>query len=190
MKSSFRKLGLGAVLIAGAVSLALFAGSVSAGTSASTLSVTATVQNQCVVTTGVLTLANSGGVIQPAIQVDGTGSAVISAKCTKGTTIGFIQLDKGANPTGTTTFVRHLKNGANTMAYLLCSDSAVTCATPWGDTAANTDGLGNYFSPSSGNVAASNGTPLTFTVYGQLPFENQDVPAGTYTDTVNVTVNY
>ena len=190
MKRSMKKLGLGTGIIAAAVAMALAMDSASAGTSASTLSVTATVQNQCVVTTGTMTLANSAGVIQPAIQVDGVGSAVISAKCTKGTTIGFIQLDKGANPTGTTTFVRHLKNGANTMAYLLCSDSAATCATPWGDTASNTDGLGNYFSPTTGNVSASNVTPLTFTVYGQLPFENQDVPSGTYTDTVNVTVNY
>lgn len=190
MKSSSKRLSLGAGIVAVAVVMASAMGNASAATTASTLSVTATVQNQCVVTTGTMTLANSGGVIQPAIHVEGVGSAVISAKCTKGTTIGFIQLDKGANPVGTTSFVRHLKNGAYTMAYQLCSDSGTTCATPWGDTSGNTDGLGNYFSPTTGNVSASNATPLTFTVYGVLPISSQDVPAGTYTDTVNVTVNY
>jgi spore coat protein U-like protein len=106
-------------------------------------------------------------------QVDQTGN--IAVVCTYGTsyTIG---LDAGAG-TGATTSVRKLSGSlGGTLNYALYSDSART--NNWGST------IGT-------DTQAGTGSGLTqnLTVYGRIA-GSQTPLAGTYTDTVTVTLTY
>jgi len=104
------------------------------------------------------------------------GAVVVSVRCTRGATVT-IGIDTGANaanaPVGST---RAMKLGTNYLGYDFYQDS--TYATLWTNTG---PGLYSFVSPSN--------APNPVTVYGKVP-GGQDVPAGTYQDTVQVTVNY
>ena len=105
-------------------------------------------------------------------MLDGTGTVTIA--CTKGatTTIG---LGLGGNASGST---RRLTDGSgNYLTYEAYQDSSH--ATVWG-----TSGAGLLTPAAAPSKAARN-----FTVYGRIA-GNQDVPAGSYTDTVTATVNF
>jgi spore coat protein U-like protein len=71
-----------------------------------------------------------------------------------------------------------MANGANLLNYAVYTDSARS--TVWGDggagATATIDGTGS-------------GTAQSTTIYGRIP-AGQTVPAGSYSDTVNVTVTY
>ena len=98
----------------------------------------------------------------------------MSIACTKGatTTIG---LDLGSNASGST---RRLTDGSsNYLTYELYQDSGRS--TVWGNSGAG------LFTP----VAAPSKASRAFTAYGRVAGA-QDVPAGTYTDTVTATVNF
>lgn len=161
--------------------VALFSASANAGTAGGTLSVSATVNTNCTVNSPTLAFT----AINPTANVASTGSAILSVKCTKGTTLVDIKLGPGSHQIASG--LRQVNNSTNNMAYALCTDNAVPCATPWGDSA--TTGIGNDLSTGFSAFASVN-TPETFTVFGYILAAAEDVPAATYTDSVAVTVDF
>jgi spore coat protein U-like protein len=86
-----------------------------------------------------------------------------------------IGLDAGAG-TGATVGSRKMTSGINLLNYTLYQETGRT--TVWGNTV-STDTV---------NATASI-LPAIHTVYGRV-LSGQNVPAGAYTDTINVTVTY
>lgn len=122
---------------------------------------------------------NFGTYTQGSGDVD--SSSTISVRCTSGTafTVG---LNPGAT-SGATVTSRAMLSGANQLSYSLFRDNGRT--QNWGQTI-GTDtvaGTGAGVAPASA---------VALTVYGRIVDDaaNQTVPAGTYTDTVTVTVTY
>ena len=146
---------------------------VEAASATANLSVTATVGPNCTISTAPVAFPAYDPVVANAsTNDDGTGSVIVA--CTKGSTVT-IGLGLGLNVSS----VQMRMKDATTdyLNYALYQDSGR--ATVWG-----TSGAG-LLSP----VAAPDKTPRTFTVYGRIP-SGQDVPAGSYTDTVVATVNF
>ncbi|MDF8332742.1 Csu type fimbrial protein [Novosphingobium cyanobacteriorum] len=142
-----------------------------AATATDTMAVSATVQSACIVAASAL----SFGSYNPTAGTNADATTTLSVTCTSGTsyTVGL----SAGNGSGATVTSRKLTNGGNTLNYALYQDSART--TNWGNTP-GTD------TPASA-VAGSSATTLT--VYGRIA-SGQNVPAGSYTDSVTVTVNY
>ena len=133
--------------------------------------VTLTIQAECRLTSATDLAFGTTGVIQAAIN----STSAIGVQCTN-TTPYNIGLDPGTAP-GATVTTRHMSSGAGaTVAYQLFRDEARS--QNWGNTA-GTDTL----------AGTGNGAVQTVTVYGRVP--PQTTPAaGTYADTVRVTVTY
>ena len=144
-----------------------------AGSATANLSVTATVGPNCTISTlPVAFPAYDPVVANASANDDGTGSVIVA--CTKGSTVT-IGLGTGLNVSAGQ--MRMKDATTDYLNYALYQDSGR--ATAWG-----TSGAG-LLSP----VAAPDKTARTFTVYGRIP-SGQDVPAGSYTDTVVATVNF
>jgi len=79
---------------------------------------------------------------------------------------------------GTTNNPRQMVSGANYLNYYLCQDA--NCSTLWGDQSYPTD---------YGPVAPITKQNVTLTIYGKIP-AGQDVPTGTYTDTILVEIDF
>jgi spore coat protein U-like protein len=166
-KSTFG-LTVGALALLTAISPATaFAGAANAN-----LTATATVINNCTISTAVLAFGNYDPVnVNAAADLNGTGTVTIS--CTKGST-ATIGLGLGANASGTT---RRMTDGSgNFLEYELYQEVGHT--TVW-----NT-GAGLLSPAAAPSKAARN-----FTVYGAVT-SNQDATAGSYTDTIVATVNF
>lgn len=148
-----------------------------AATASTSLSVSATVANNCTIgTTAVTFPSNYDPVVTHASAPLNSTAGQVTIACTKGSTTP-ITLNLGSNATGST---RRLTNGAGTPSYLtyeLYHDSIG--GTVWGTSGAN------VFTP----PAAPSKAARSFTVYAQIS-AGQDVPAGTYTDTVTATVTF
>ena len=143
-----------------------------AGSASTTLSVSATVANNCTISTSAVAFGNYDPLVANATTpLDQTGSVTIT--CTKGavTTVG---LDPGGNALGST---RRMAGGADLLTYELYKDSARTAV--WGNSGA--DLLNPATAPSK--------APRSFTIYGRVP-AGQDVLAAAYADTVTATVNF
>ena len=114
---------------------------------------------------------DSTGNVQVSCSLLGTGSSFVSYH---------ILLSTGRSGS----FVpRKMASGSNTLNYNLFID--VSRSAVWGDS-------------NAGTSAVSSGIPLTlgmrtvtknYPIYGRV-FAGQDVPAGTYSDVITVTVNY
>ncbi len=153
----------------------LAAGPSFAGSATSNFSVTASVANNCTISTAAISFgAYDPLVANASAPLDSTGSVTIT--CTKGatTTIGLNTGANGANASGTT---RAMKSGSDYLSYEIYQDTGRT--TVWGNSG------GGLFTP----AAAPDKNPRTFTTYGRVP-SAQDVPTGSYTDTVTATVNF
>jgi spore coat protein U-like protein len=164
---------LGLAAFGGAALAAAFGTSASAATATANLGVSATVTNNCTISTAALAFGSYDPVVAHAsTNLDGTGTVIVA--CTKGAT-ATIGLGLGSNASGT---VRRMKDGGtNYIAYELYQDSGRS--TVWGTAG------GALLSPG----AAPSKTARNFTVYGRVA-SNQDVPAGSYNDTVVATVNF
>ncbi len=103
------------------------------------------------------------------------GTVGLSVRCTRGATVT-IGIDTGAHAGAVAGSTRAMANGANSLGYDFYQNATYT--TLW-----TTSGLGLY------SYVAADNNPATVTIYGRVP-AGQDVPAGTYQDTVQVTVNY
>ena len=166
-------LGLAAAVSGMALVAASFGDTASAATATANLGVSATVTNNCTISTAALAFGPYDPVVtHAATDLDGTGTVTVA--CTKGvsSTVG---LGLGSNASGST---RRMTDGAsNYLTYELYSDAGRT--TVWGNAGAGLFNLG---------VAPSK-VARNFTVYGRV-VSNQDVTAGSYTDTVVATVNF
>jgi spore coat protein U-like protein len=154
-------------------------GTASAATSTGTFQVTASVANSCVVTAanniafGAYDPANTNNTT----ALDGAGS--VTVRCTRGSNAA-IALDQGlaaAGASSCTTPLRQMSDGGTSrLRYDLYSDSGRS--TTWG--CATTNDVDHLFTSLA---------PVTFDTFGRVP-AGQDVPAGSYADTVTVTVTF
>jgi len=137
-------------------------------TTTGTMAVSATVSDSC---TTSATAASFGTWTFTAAS---TASSTITVTCTDGSAVSSVGLDNGLQPVAT---VRQMKStGASTIAYGLYQDAGY--ATAW--TNAAWPALATY----TAGVSAS-----TFTAYAKAP-AGPNVIAGTYNDTVGITVTY
>jgi spore coat protein U-like protein len=156
--------------------LALAAGITMAAQAASTtanLNVSASVTDNCSVQAGSLAF----GSYDPTSNSDTTAQANLSVTCTYGASAK-IMLNQGSNPNSGSTDaapLRQLGNGNSFIGYYLYQDSGNS--TVWGNTS------------STGKDHTGAGTATTITVYGKIT-AGQNVMAGSYSDTVTVTVSY
>ena len=141
--------------------------------SSTNLGVSATVINNCLISTSALAFGSYDPVVgNSAADLDGTG--VVSVACTKGVS-PTIALGLGSNASGST---RRMGDGSgNFLSYELYQETGRV--TVWGTTG------GALLSPS----AAPSKAARDFTVYGRVT-AGQDATAGSYTDTVVATVNF
>lgn len=103
-----------------------------------------------------------------------SNSSPISVQCSRGTPYQ-IGLDAGLNGNGDIN-ARKMVKGANSITYQLYRDSAMTQV--WGNTL-NTNTV----------AGTGNGIPVDIPVYAEVPVQTTP-PAGTYQDTVVVSVTY
>jgi spore coat protein U-like protein len=143
-----------------------------AGTDTSNLSVSATVINNCTITTSP---ADFGSY---AYDFDSNAMGTIDAFCSASSS-ATITLGQGANAASGSTDAspsRRLSNGTGGfLNYNLYQNSSATLI--WG----NTSG--------TGVVINESGTGVMKTVYGKIPL-GQRVPAGSYVDTVVATITF
>jgi spore coat protein U-like protein len=152
------------------------AGSISAATDTANVEVTATVTANCTITSTGLAFGSYDPVTaNVASDLDATGTLTVT--CTNGST-GEISLGQGSNAdTGSTDAapVRRMVSGLNFLSYALYQDAGRT--TVWGNTT-DTD------------VAHSgDGTATDVTIHGRVA-SAQNVPTGSYADTVVATVTF
>lgn len=144
--------------------LALAATPALAASTSTTFTVSATVVASCSVSASNLAFGSYTGTA----NVDQTST--ISVTCTNGTDYS-VALNDGANASGSTR--RMVNGGTNYLTYEMYSNAGRT--TVW-----------NAASPVAGT---GNGSAQSITLYGRVP-SGQNVPAGSYSDTVQVTVTY
>ena len=149
-------------------------GSASGGSS----SFTATVNARCTISATALSFGSSNSTISS--NIDST--ATLTATCTNSTPYS-IGLNNGANVSGTQRRMR-LGATANFISYGLYTDSARTNG--WKTTTSTTSCTGGA---STCILGTGTGSSQNVTVYGRIP--PQTAPAaGSFTDTVTVTVTY
>lgn len=137
----------------------------------SDLAVGASVANACSITTTPIDFGAYDPVLKN--QIDATGA--VNVTCTLGATTS-VKLGQGANPGAGSTDavpVRQMMSGANILPYHLSTGADQTVV--W----ENTTGVSHT---GTGNLT-------TLTVYGRIA-ANENVPAGTYADTVVATVTF
>ena len=164
--------GRGAIASATALLLLAAATPASAATVGGTLSVNANVTANCTVSTSALAFGNVN--VIGGSNVDGTGGLTIT--CTSGTAwsaAAGVGAGTGASFTG-----RRMTAGANQLGYDLYTSSGYS--TVWGDGTASTGLL----------TGTGTGGIQSVTVYGRVGSGQTGVPAGSYVDTVAVTVTY
>jgi len=163
------------LLVLATMALWLAPNPVAAGSSTGTLSVTASVAQNCVVNSPTLAFGAYDPVVAN-LSTNDDQTATIVVTCTKGAsgiTLGF---GNSANaPTGCSTPQRCLVSSGHYLNYQIYSDSGRSST--WTTAIAETV---------TGGVTA----PTSVTVYGRIPF-GQDASVGaTYTDSVTATVNF
>ena len=157
-------------LIAASVIAAVSATSVGAATTTDTFTAQIVITEDCdIVSAGDLDFGSAGVL---ASNVDAT--ATLSVQCTNSTTYD-IGLNAGLG-TGADTTTRRMMDGAEFVDYQLFSDSGR--ATNWGNS------VGTDTVSDTGDGAAQD-----HTIYGRVPVQSTP-SAGTYLDTVTVTVTF
>lgn len=139
-------------------------------TSTGTVAVSATVVKNCVFTNGTLTFTGYDPVGANATANLDVASTGFTVACTKGVAYS-IALDLGANALGTT---RRMVSGTNFLSYEIYSDTGRTVV--WNATNVVTG-------------TAPSRAPIALTAFGRVTAA-QDVPVGTYNDTVTATVTF
>jgi spore coat protein U-like protein len=145
---------------------------VGAQTATTNMSVTASVVNNCSISSPA---ALAFGAYDP-IGVNSSANLdasplALAVKCTRGA-VATIGLDTGANAQGTT---RRMKSGTNFLTYEIYTTTART--TVW-----NTTNTVTY--------TAATSAQTNMAVFGRIP-SGQDVPSGgSYTDTIVATINF
>lgn len=156
-----------------------------AGTATGSFKVNITILSACTVTAAVGTNdINFGSVAAaPVVALDQAQGTPISVACSNGTPY---VIDLTPASTTSTTGAGNMVNGAVNVPYQLRQATGMAAAV-WGNTGTVTGGV---VTPGNGVQGAGTGVanPKTYTVYATVT--NTDFAPNTYTDTVNVTVNY
>ena len=167
------KLAIVSAIVAGSMGLSATS---YAATATGTMAVSTSVLMSCNISAAAMTFAS----YDPTATVDNDANASITSTCTAGGAAK-ITMSQGANiQDGSTDAVpkRAMKTGdgeaGQILAYFLYSDNDLTV---WGNTDA------------TGKGVTGTGSAVTTTVHGQIP-KQQAVTAGTFTDTVAVTITY
>ena len=146
---------------------------INTGTMAASLTVKATVLSTCSIDNAALDFGTYDVLSTSATA----GQTNLTYRCTKGVTPK-ISLNKGGGDSITS---RKLKYNNDTLSYSLLKPVNNNCSNAtenWGDT------NGTWYSPSSPTPGKADQNVL---VCGSIS-PGQDVPAGTYTDTVTITI--
>lgn len=166
------------VAIAGCLSLLLWSSGVwCITTSSATFQVSASIVAGCVISgtnTGVFGTLNFGtqsGVASSSVSASYVQSTTITLACTPGTALS-MSINGGSNYTSTRN-LKHTSN-TNTVAYSLYTNAAHTTAIP-------------VNSPMA--LSYSNANNITLPIYGLLTLPGP-TRAGTYTDTLTVTLSW
>lgn len=154
--------------------LMVAAGTASAATKSTTMSVSATVAANCNISAENLAFGDYDATASLTSEAD------ITVRCSNGTPYT-VKLSAGE---GGSFAQRLLSSGSNTLQYNLYTEANLQNI--WGD------GVGNTGTKGGSGLGLSSNKAITHVVYGQLPNSvfNQDAPTGSYTDTVTVTVEY
>jgi len=148
----------------------------SAASQTASLPVSVIVGNNCTITATAVAFPNYDPIVAHATTPDDSTAGAVTITCTKGTaaTIG---LGLGSNALVNQRRMEDASASINYINYELYQTAART--TVWGNASPN------LFTP----PVAPDKNPHSFTVYGRIA-AGQDVPAGTYNDTVVATVNF
>ena len=179
MKTKFnqRKIKLAiasAIIAAGAAGLSATS---YAATDTATMAVTTSVSMSCTITARAMTFVS----YNPTAAADNDATATITSTCTTGGAAVITMSEGGRAQAGSTATIplRAMFNGSEgtpeDLLYHLYSDSAG--GTVWGNTA------------ETGKAITADGTAQAFTAYGRIP-KNQTVGAGSFSDSVTVTLTY
>lgn len=165
------------LLVVSALTSLFATGQTSAGTATSNLTVSSSIAANCTISTAAVAFGAYDPIVTNlAAALNGTGT--ITTTCTTGSS-PVITLGQGANAdTGSTDAVplRQMANGSERMAYALFSNAGRT--TTWGNT-----------SGTAPAAVTGTGIAQNFTVYGQIA-GGQNLPTGSYSDTVVATVTF
>jgi spore coat protein U-like protein len=145
-----------------------------AATKQTTMGVSTNVASNCIIAAQALSFGSYDA------SVAKSGTSELTVRCSNGTPYT-VKLSAGA----TGTFAqRLLTSGSNSLEYNLYTTPAFSSV--WGDGSPNTATMGGT------GAGLAIGSALKHTVYGELPNtdNNQNAPAGNYSDTVTVTVEY
>jgi spore coat protein U-like protein len=164
------RLALVAVIAIGAIGIGQ---TVSAATATGNLTISATVTSSCVVGASTLTFASATSAAIAAGPVASTGA--VSVNCTMGSPYT-VALDKG-NGTGATLATRVMASGSNKLNYSIYTSAALTNV--WGDGTSGSQTM----------AGTGNGAAQLINAYGSV-FGTQVATAGSYADTVSITVSY
>jgi spore coat protein U-like protein len=148
--------------------LALSTGSLFADTATQNFQVTATVASSCQINSA---SELAFGTYDPLSSTDKEATNTISITCSTGTHYD-VGLDDGLNSDAG---ARNMSDGSNNLNYEIYTDSGKT--TPWNST--------NLVS----GDATSSSTAIDLVGYGTLT-AGQDVPEGSYSDTIVATISY
>jgi spore coat protein U-like protein len=135
------------------------------------MNVSATVQSSCLISASAMAF----GSYDPVNASPTNATSSITVTCTTGTS--FVVGLSAGSATGATVSARQMSNAAPRLNYSLFTDSSRT--SNWG----NTPGV-DALAP-----VTATGSPSVITVYGRIAAQ-QNIPAGSYSDTVTVTVTY
>ena len=178
MKTKFNqskiKLAVVSAIVAGSMGLSATS---YAATATDSMAVSTSVSMSCTITAGAMTFAS----YDPTAAADNDATATITSTCTTGGA-AVITMGQGSRAqVGSTDAIplRAMFNGdeggPEDLDYHLYSDSAG--GTVWGNTAG------------TGKAITADGTAQNFTAYGRIP-KNQTVGAGSFSDSVAVTLTY
>ncbi len=144
-----------------------------AATATTSLGTSATVTSNCVASTTAVAFGNVN--VTSGANTDATGG--LSVTCTSGTAWS-ASAGVGAG-TGASLAVRKMTSGSNLLNYALYTETTRT--TIWGDGVGGTTGL---------ITGTGDGSAQASTIYARVPSGQTTLPAGSYSDTVAVTVTY
>ena len=179
MKTKFNQMNAKwAIVSAMALGSAGFSAISSAATATGTMTVSTTVAMSCNISAGAMTFAS----YDPTATADNDATATITSTCTAGGAAVITMSEGGRAQAGSTAAIplRAMFNGdegaPEALLYHLYSDSAG--GTVWGNTA------------ETGKAITADGTAQAFTAHGRIPKNQTGITAGTFNDSVAVTLSY
>ena len=175
LNQSKLKLAMVSAIVAGSMGLSA---SSYAATATGTMSVETSVLMSCTITAGTMTFAS----YDPTASADNDATATITSTCTTGGAEVITMSEGGRAQVGSTAAIplRAMFNGdegaPEALLYHLYSDSAG--GTVWGNTA------------ETGKAITADGTAQAFTAHGRIPKNQTGITAGSFSDSVAVTLSY